>query len=128
MRKKYSADKSSFGYGMGFPLMLVFYVVMALLTFSMISLMTVKHSYQNEISSVEGYKEYSQACNKAEEWIDVLRQEDSTALGQTYKQEFDIDKTKKLVVAVKFWDNSVKVTDWRVVVTKNSKEQTVRGL
>ncbi|MCR4782277.1 MAG: hypothetical protein K5851_06015 [Lachnospiraceae bacterium] len=128
MRKKYSADKSSFGYGMGFPLMLVFYVVMALLTFSMISLMTVKHSYQNEISSVEGYKEYNQACNKAEEWIDVLRQEDSTALGQTYKQEFDIDKTKKLVVAVKFWDNSVNVTDWRVVVTKNSKEQTVRGL
>jgi hypothetical protein len=128
MRKKYSADKSSFGYGMGFPLMLVFYVVLALLTFSMISLMTVKHSYQNEISSVEGYIEYNQACNKAEEWIDVLRQEDSTALGQTYKQEFSIDKTKKLVVAVKFWDNSVKVTDWRVVVTKNSKEQTVRGL
>lgn len=128
MRKKYSQDQSSFGYGMGFPLMLVFYVVLALLTFSMISLMTVKHSYQNEISSVEGYKEYNKACNKAEEWIDVLRQEDSTALGQTYKQEFDIDKTKKLVVAVKFWDNSVKVTDWRVVVTKNSKEQTVRGL
>ena len=128
MRKKYSADKSSFGYGMGFPLMLVFYVVLALPTFSMISLMTVKHSYQNEISSVKGYKEYNQACNKAEEWIDVLRQEDSTALGQTYKQEFSIDKTKKLVVAVKFWDNSVKVTDWRVVVTKNSKEQTVRGL
>jgi hypothetical protein len=128
MRNKRLTDRNTFGYGMGFPLMLVFYVVLALMTFSMISLMTAKHSYSNECASVESYTEYNEAANQAEEWIGTLRAEDSTILGKVYTEEFKISDTKKLMVSAKFWDNSIKIVDWRIVVTKNSEEQTVKGL
>ena len=119
-------------YGMGMPLVLVIYVILCLVTLSIISLLTSRQSYRNEEVSMEELIAYNTAVNQGERWVNDCKMLAGEGQDEVRNLEIEMEEGKYLSIQLKLQqleDGSYDytVTEWRVVTEMQSTEQTLQG-
>ena len=119
-------------YGMGMPLVLVIYVILCLVTLSIISLLTSRQSYRNEEVSMEELIAYNTAVNQGERWVNDCKMLAGEGQDKVRNVEIEMEEGKYLSIQLKLQqleDGSYDytVTEWHVVTEMQSTEQTLQG-
>lgn len=122
-------------YGIGLPMMLVIYVVLCLLTMSVLSLLTANRAEKIEEESLVSFNEQNDAENQAEvriaEYNRELQKDPDSA---PERQEFTVpvSSEKELYVTLEKAgdgeDVHYQVTEWRTAVSHERAEQSLHGI
>lgn len=118
-------------YRLGLPLLFSVYILLSLITLSVLSLITSRQSLRNEKLQKESRQAYVVAENQAEEKLRDLNQ-DAGAGKEEAKVTFSIPvspKEKLEVMAVRpDGGSSYEIREWKTISYEETGEDTVKGM
>ncbi len=105
---------------MGISLMLVVFIVLCMVVFSVLSLSTALKDYNYNKQNADNTKEYYEACNKGElELANVKSNLSSYADGEKLEYIITINDDKVLQIMVKLYPSkdTYEIKTWKVIST-----------
>ncbi|MDD6351312.1 MAG: hypothetical protein PUG16_02785 [Lachnospiraceae bacterium] len=119
-------------YRLGLPLLFSVYILLCLITLSVLSLITSRQNLRNENLQKEAREAYFAAENQAEDRIKEIDEEVLTRIDMPLEETFTIpiDEKKTLEVGLKRTaeENRYRITEWKTIVSEYEGEDTVKGL
>ena len=105
---------------MGISLMLVVFIVICMIIFSILSLSTALKDYNYSKENAENTKEYYEACNRGERELALIYTNLSDyADGEELEYLITMNDDKALQIITKFYpsNNTYEIKTWKVITT-----------
>lgn len=107
---------------MGISLMLVVFIVLCMVVFSILSLSTALKDYNYCKENAENTQEYYEACNRGERELAIIKANLSTYEdGEELEYLITINDDKALQIVTKLYpsNNTYEIKTWKVITTRN---------
>ncbi len=118
-------------YPMGLPLLLLIYIILCVITLSVLSLLTSRGNMYNERDEVKSKEALNQAENQAEEWIHEMKIKDANSGVKEETKDFMVKENSYLHVTLSLNEETsqYEITSYVLVDSSpDTDDETLQGL
>ncbi|HBE07571.1 MAG TPA: hypothetical protein DCY73_00705 [Lachnospiraceae bacterium] len=118
-------------YPIGLPLLLLIYIILCVITLSVLSLLTSRGNMYNERDEVKSKEALNQAENQAEEWIHEMKNKDVNSGVKEETKDFMVKENSYLHVTLSLNEETsqYEITSYVLVDSPpDTDDETLQGL
>ncbi|HAN50107.1 MAG TPA: hypothetical protein DCP96_00230 [Lachnospiraceae bacterium] len=118
-------------YPIGLPLLLLIYIILCVITLSVLSLLTSRGNMYNERDEVKSKEALNQAENQAEEWIHEMKNKDVNSGVKEETKDFMVKENSYLHVTLSLNEETsqYEITSYVLVDSSpDTDDETLQGL
>ncbi|MDD6148861.1 MAG: hypothetical protein PUB40_08090 [Lachnospiraceae bacterium] len=118
-------------YPIGLPLLLLIYIILCVITLSVLSLLTSRGNMYNERDEVKSKEALNQAENQAEEWIHEMKNKDVNSGVKEETTDFMVKENSYLHVTLSLNEETsqYEITSYVLVDSSpDTDDETLQGL
>jgi len=118
-------------YPIGLPLLLLIYIILCVITLSVLSLLTSRGNMYNERDEVNSKEALNQAENQAEEWIHEMKNKDVNSGVKEETKDFMVKENSYLHVTLSLNEETsqYEITSYVLVDSSpDTDDETLQGL
>ncbi|MDY5703357.1 MAG: hypothetical protein SPK77_00170 [Lachnospiraceae bacterium] len=118
-------------YPIGLPLLLLIYIILCVITLSVLSLLTSRGNMYNESDEVKSKEALNQAENQAEEWIHEMKNKDVNSGVKKETKDFMVKENSYLHVTLSLNEETsqYEITSYVLVDSSpDTDDETLQGL
>lgn len=118
-------------YPIGLPLLLLIYIILCVITLSVLSLLTSRGNMYNERDEVKSKEALNQAENQAEEWIHEMKNKDVNSRVKEETKDFMVKENSYLHVTLSLSEETsqYEITSYVLVDSSpDTDDETLQGL
>lgn len=118
-------------YPIGLPLLLLIYIILCVITLSVLSLLTSRGNMYNESDEVKSKEALNQAENQAEEWIHEMKNKDVNSRVKEETKDFMVKENSYLHVTLSLNEETsqYEITSYVLVDSSpDTDDETLQGL
>ncbi len=118
-------------YPIGLPLLLLIYIILCVITLSVLSLLTSRGNMYNERDEVKSKEALNQAENQAEEWIHEMKKKDVNSGEKEETKDFMVKENSYLHVTLSLNEETsqYEITSYVLVDSSpDTDDETLQGL
>lgn len=118
-------------YPIGLPLLLFIYIILCVITLSVLSLLTSRGNMYNERDEVKSKEALNQAENQAEEWIHEMKNKDVNSRVKEETKDFMVKENSYLHVTLSLNEETsqYEITSYVLVDSSpDTDDETLQGL
>ncbi|MBQ1748685.1 MAG: hypothetical protein II044_00055 [Lachnospiraceae bacterium] len=118
-------------YPIGLPLLLLIYIILCVITLSVLSLLTSRGNMYNERDEVKSKEALNQAENQAEEWIHEMKNKDVNSRVKEETKDFMVKENSYLHVTLSLNEETsqYEITSYVLVDSSpDTDDETLQGL
>lgn len=118
-------------YPIGLPLLLLIYIILCVITLSVLSLLTSRGNMYNERDEVKSKEALNQAENQAEEWIHEMKNKDVNSGVKEETKDFMVKENSYLHVTLSLNEETsqYEITSYELVDSSpDTDDETLQGL
>ena len=118
-------------YPIGLPLLLLIYIILCVITLSVLSLLTSRGNMYNERDEVKSKEALNQAENQAEEWIHEMKNKDVNSRVKEETNDFMVKENSYLHVTLSLNEETsqYEITSYVLVDSSpDTDDETLQGL